>query len=138
MAWTDITRPIYERNNVRYASDCLDEEWAIIEPLLPEPNVVGRPRTTEMRDVWDGVQYMASTGCQWRMIPKDFPPRSTIQGYFYDCGTMACCTGSTRHLSSGRGNWLVVRPVQVPVLLTAKVLKRQKAVEFPATMREKR
>ena len=84
MAWTDITRPIYERNNVRYASDCLDEEWAIIEPLLPEPNVVGRPRTTEMRDVWDGVQYMASTGCQWRMIPKDFPPRSTIQGYFYD------------------------------------------------------
>ncbi len=84
MAWTDITRPLYERNNGRYASDCTDEEWAIIEPLLPESNVVGRPRTTEMRDVWDGVQYMASTGCQWRMIPKDFPPRTTIQEYFYD------------------------------------------------------
>ena len=84
MAWTDITRPLYERNNGRYASDCTDEEWAIIEPLLPESNVVGRPRTTEMRDVWDGVQYIASTGCQWRMIPKNFPPRTTIQEYFYD------------------------------------------------------
>ena len=84
MAWTDITRPLYERNNLRYASDCLDEEWAIIESLLPIPNAVGRPRTTIMRDIWDAVQYMASTGCQWRMLPKDFPPKSTIQGYFYD------------------------------------------------------
>ena len=45
---------------------------------------VGRPRTTELRDVWDAIQYMAASGCQWSMIPNDFPPPSTVQRYFYD------------------------------------------------------
>jgi len=42
------------------------------------------PRTTNLRDVWDATLYMASTGCQWAMIPNDFPPPSTVQRYFYD------------------------------------------------------
>lgn len=84
MVWTDITRPQYERNFGRYASDCTDVEWALIEPFMPAQNLNGRPRTTALRDVWDAIQYMAATGCQWAMIPNDFPPRSTVQGYFYD------------------------------------------------------
>jgi transposase len=84
MAWTDITRPQYERNYGRYASDCSDEEWALIEPFMPERRSNGRPRTTNLREVWNAIQYMATTGCQWRMIPNDFPPMSTVQGYFYD------------------------------------------------------
>ena len=89
MAWTDTTRAQYERKSGRYASDCSDEEWALIAPFMPSRKTNGRPRTTKLRDVWDAIQYMATTGCQWRMIPNDFPPMSTVQGYFYDwleCG----------------------------------------------------
>jgi putative transposase len=83
MVWTDITRPQYERKCIRYASDCSDEEWQLIEPFLPPEKQIGRPRTTSLRDVWDAIQYMASTGCQWQMIPIDFPPPSTVQRYFH-------------------------------------------------------
>ena len=60
-----------------------DREWAVIAPLLPPPKPGGRPRRTDLRAVMDAILYIASGGCQWRMLPKDFPPRSTVQGYFY-------------------------------------------------------
>jgi len=84
MVWTNITRGRYERIGGRYASDCNDVEWALIEPFMPARKVTGRPRSTKLRDVWDAIQYMASSGCQWSMIPNDFPPPSTVQRYFYD------------------------------------------------------
>jgi transposase len=84
MAWTEITRPHYERSGRRYASDMTDAEWTLIEPLLPRPRATGRPRTTNLRDVFDAVLYMAATGCQWRMLPNDFSAISTVQRYFYD------------------------------------------------------
>jgi transposase len=67
-----------------YASDTTDAEWALIAPFMPTRKRTGRPRTTELRDVVDALLYMAATGCQWAMIPKDFPPPSTVQRYFYD------------------------------------------------------
>jgi putative transposase len=60
-----------------------DQEWAVIAPLLPPPKAGGRPRKTDLRAVMDAILYIASGGCQWRMLPRDFPPRSTVQGYFY-------------------------------------------------------
>ncbi len=51
---------------------------------MPDRKATGRPGTTNLRDVWDAIQYMTSTGCQWAMIPNDFPPPSTVQRYFYD------------------------------------------------------
>ncbi len=84
MPWTEITRRQYERDGLRYASDLRDEEWVLIEPLMPPPSPIGRPRTTELRAVVNAILYMASTGCQWRQLPKEFPPYSTVQGYFYD------------------------------------------------------
>lgn len=83
MAWTETTRPLYDRGALRYASDCTDEEWALIEPFLRRPRSVGRPRKTDMRQVWQAIQYIAATGCQWAMLPKDFPPFTTVQYYFY-------------------------------------------------------
>ena len=83
MPWTEITRPQYRRDGQRYASDLTDGEWALIAPHLPAPRRLGRPRTTDLRDVVDALLYMAATGCQWRMLPKDFPPYSTVQDYFY-------------------------------------------------------
>ena len=83
MAWTEITRPKYERNFGRYASDLTDDEWAFIAPTLPPSKPTGRPRTTPMRDVFDAILYIASAGCAWRMLPNDFPAVSTVRYYFY-------------------------------------------------------
>ena len=79
--WTEITRPQYERSGLRYASDLKDEEWNVIAPYLPARKRHGRPRTTDLREVLNAILYMARTGCQWRMLPREFPPRSTIQRY---------------------------------------------------------
>lgn len=83
MPWTEITRPNYDRRGQRYASDSTDVEWALVEPFMPPTSKVGRPRRTDMRTVWDAIQYLAATGCQWAMLPKDFPPFTTVQYYFY-------------------------------------------------------
>lgn len=83
MAWTEITREQYARRGLRYASDCTDEEWALIEPFMPARSKVGRPRKTNLREVWNAIQYIASAGCQWALLPKDFPPFTTVQHYFY-------------------------------------------------------
>jgi transposase len=83
MAWTETTRRHYRRDALRYASDLTDAEWTLIAPFLPTASKVGRPRKTSLRSVVEAILYMASTGCQWRAIPKDFPPYSTVQGYFY-------------------------------------------------------
>jgi putative transposase len=64
-----------------YPSDVTDEQWALVEPLIPVyPG--GRPRKTDVRDVLDAILYLLRTGCQWRYLPKDFPPRSTVWRYF--------------------------------------------------------
>ena len=67
----------------RYPSDLTDGQWQIIEPLIPSAKRGGRRRTTDMREVINAIFYIERSGCQWRMIPKDFPPRSTIGEYFY-------------------------------------------------------
>jgi len=83
MAWTEITRPKYQRDGLPYASHTTDEKWAVIEPLLPPPAKKGRKRETNMCDVVNSIFYIAQSGCQWRMLPKDFPPFTTVQRYFY-------------------------------------------------------
>lgn len=83
MAWTEITRPKYRREGLRYASDTTDKEWAVIAPELPAAPRRGRPRETSLRRVVDAIFYIAQSGCAWRMLPKDFPPFTTVQYYFY-------------------------------------------------------
>ena len=68
---------------MRYQSDTTDAEWFALQPLLPPASLWGRPRVTEMRAVMDVILYIAWTGCQWRQLPKGFPPYSTVQSYFY-------------------------------------------------------
>jgi putative transposase len=67
---------------ISYPSDVTDAQWALIEPLLPPAPTGGRPRTTNMRDVVNAILYILRTGCQWRYLPKDFPPKSTVWRYF--------------------------------------------------------
>jgi putative transposase len=83
MSWTEITREQYRRDHLRYASDTTDAEWLLLSPFLPGTSRVGRPREVDLRAVMDAILYILATGCQWRALPKDFPPRSTVQYYFY-------------------------------------------------------
>ena len=76
--WSETTRKQYERRSGRYASDLTDGEWALNAPHMPAARPLGRPRTTDLREVVNGLFYLLSTGCQWRMLPTEFPPRSTV------------------------------------------------------------
>src|SRR5204863_10008932 len=77
--WTEITRPKYERKGLGYSSGLSDAEWAMIEPRLPQRNRLGRPPKTETRNIVNALLYMVRTGCQWRLLPREFPPYTTIQ-----------------------------------------------------------
>jgi transposase len=83
MAWTEVTRQKYRRDGLRYASDMTDEEWAVIALRLPAASSRGRPRETSLREVVNAIFYIAQSCCQWRLLPKDFPPFTTVQYYFY-------------------------------------------------------
>jgi transposase len=82
--WTDENRGRYERKSQRYPSDLSDEEWALVEPHLPPPRQRSRHPSPERRHVLNAILYVLSTGCQWRALPKDFPPKSTVHDYFVD------------------------------------------------------
>jgi transposase len=82
MVWSEITRAKYCRDGLRYASDTTDEEWAMIAPYMPCKNRRGWPRVTEMRALVNSIFFIAQSGCQWRLLPKEFPPYTTVQrGY---------------------------------------------------------
>ncbi len=82
MPWTEITRPQHRRSGLLYASDLTDAEWPLIKSFVPRPRRFGR-RSTDLRRVVNAIFYIATTGCQWRQLPRDFPPYSTVQDYFY-------------------------------------------------------
>jgi transposase len=80
--WTNKNRARYDRSKLRYPSDLTDDEWKLVEPVIPPGKRGGDKRTVIMREVVNGLMYILSTGCQWRAIPKDLPPKSTIYDYF--------------------------------------------------------
>jgi len=79
--WTAQNRRRYDRSRLRYPSDLTDDEWAHVEPLIPPAKRGGNRRHVDVREVMNGIMYVLSTGCQWRAIPKDLPPRSTLFDY---------------------------------------------------------
>lgn len=83
MPWTETTRRQYRRDHLGYASDMTDAEWLLLSFFLPARCRIGRPREVALRAVLNAILYILATGCQWRALPKDFPPRSTVQYYFY-------------------------------------------------------
>jgi transposase len=80
--WTVENRARYDRSRLRYPSDLTDDEWALVKPEIPRAKRGGNKRTVNIREVVNGLMYVLSTGCQWRAIPKDLPPRSTVNYYF--------------------------------------------------------
>jgi transposase len=79
--WKPENRRLANRRGLRYPSDLMDSEWALVEPLIPPAKRGGRKRTVDVREVLNGIFYVLSTGCQWNAVPKDLPPKSTIYDY---------------------------------------------------------
>ena len=83
MPWNETTKTQYTRPRARFESDLTDEEWNLVEPCLPPPAKRGCPLKTDLREVFNAIQYVLATGCQWRAIPLCFPSAATVQQYFY-------------------------------------------------------
>jgi transposase len=81
--WTDSTRAQHARKGPGLPSDLTDGEWEILEPFLPPPSHVGRPRKWPMRRIVNAMLYLLRGGLPWRMLPPGFPPATTVQRYFY-------------------------------------------------------
>ncbi len=79
--WTTQNRGRYDRSKLRYPSDLTDAEWALVEPLIPPAKRGGNKRTVNVREIVNGLMYVLGTGCQWAALPKDLPPRSTVNRY---------------------------------------------------------
>ena len=79
--WTKENRARYNRDQLRYPSDVTEEEWGQLVALIPPARRGGCKRTVDIREVLNGLLYVLSSGCQWRAIPTDLPPRSTIFDY---------------------------------------------------------
>ena len=80
--WTVENRRRHDRGGLRYPSDLTDEEWSLIAPQIPPAKRGGNKRTVDVREVVNAVVYLLGTGCQYRALPKDLPPRSTVYDYF--------------------------------------------------------
>ena len=92
--WTAETRREYERKTPRYPSDLSDPEWSLVAPLIPPAKSGGRKREVDLREVMNGVLYVLATGCQWRALPKDLPPKSTVHDYLM----LWACDGTLERL----------------------------------------
>ena len=80
--WTPTTRQQHNRDHLRYGSDLSDAEWKIIAPFMPPPARTGRPRRWPMREIVNAIFYVLRGGIAWRLLPKDFPPMTTVYGWF--------------------------------------------------------
>src|SRR5215468_2832931 len=135
--WAEITRPKYERGGRRYASDLTDAEWRLIEPFMPPVKRLGRPRATDLRAIVDAILYIARTGCQWRLLPKDFPPFTTVQGSTIG-GTRACSSGSILNCCCRHARPLAANPVPLLASSTANRSRPPKAADHEAMMRPRK
>src|SRR5215208_4083208 len=79
--WTSEHRRAANRNGLRYPSDLTDDEWALVAPMIPPGRHGGRKRSVNVREVLNGIFYVLWTGCQWKALPKDLPPKSTVHDY---------------------------------------------------------
>ena len=92
--WKAETRRTYDRKGLRYPSDVTDAEWELVRPFVDIPHRGSGQRRVDLREVLNAVFYILGTGCPWRALPKDLPPRSTVHDYFVRWQ----CDGTLRRL----------------------------------------
>jgi transposase len=125
--WTRETRGQHDRNKLRYTHDLTDEECPEVEPLIPPAKRGGHKRTVNIREFLNGLMYILGSGCQWRDIPKDLPPRArstiistvgTTMGHWHASITRSTCDA---------GNWRSERSARRPrcLMRTAREERRK-------------
>lgn len=80
--WTPATRRQHSREHLRYETDLTDREWDLIAPMMPPAAKTGRPRRRPLREIMNAIFYVMRGGIGWRLLPSDFPPRSTVFRWF--------------------------------------------------------
>src|SRR4051795_12989309 len=124
--WKAETRRTYDRKGLRYPTDMTDAEWALARPFVAIPQRGSGQRRVDLREVLNAVFYILGTGCQWRALPKDLPPRSTVHDYFvrWQCdGTLGVCTMLS---TSKRASWPARRRAPRQRSWTARASKEPK------------
>ncbi len=104
MAWNKTAQEQYKRPEDGYETDLTDAEWSVIEPLIPPPSKMGRPRVLDMRKVVNAIRFMLGTGCRRRAVPKCFPPFTLVQNSFHAWirgGVLDEMPGALRSLARG-------------------------------------
>ena len=121
--WTVENRARYDRSRLRYPSDLTDEEWTLAKAEIPRAKRGGNKRTVDVREVLNGLMYVLSSSCQWRAMPKDLPPRRTVNHYFCrwqdDCQRRRENTSARRSKNASETN--AGRPPQGPFGVSARV-----------------
>ena len=79
--WQPEHRRAAQRKDLRYPSDLTEQEWALASSLIGPANRGGRKRTVDVREVLNAIFYILWTGCQWKALPRDLPPKSTVHDY---------------------------------------------------------
>jgi putative transposase len=82
LIWAKTDTRSGEKHTVGYPTDVTDREWAIVAPELSRKASTGRPRSVDIRNVFNAIRYKNRTGCQWDMLPEGFPPKSTVFDYY--------------------------------------------------------
>ena len=120
--WTETTRQQYRRYDLRYASDMSDVEWALIAPHLPAAKRLGRPRRVALRAVVEALLYLLRTAAPWRLLPRDFPNRSTVADGGYAGDKLAAAL-------AGHGRWQIESVKRSDRAIGFEVLPRRWVVE---------
>ena len=103
--WTPATRRQHSRKHLRYETDLTDEEWAIIAPYLPGSPVRGRPHKWSMREIVNAIFYVLRGGVAWSLLPREFPPRSTVFHWFSVFRDLESNTNKIAHIRHGGDNF---------------------------------
>ena len=98
MVWTEFTRAQHGRKTKRYPGDLTNAQWETVRPLLPCRNRLGRPRQVKLRRTWNAIRYIAASECAWSLLPKDFPPASSVRCYSHRWRNDGLLAEINRHL----------------------------------------